>query len=180
MHVVFIHGPPAVGKLTIGARLAAMTGLPLFHNHLAVDVASSLFAFGTPEFNRMRATIWRAAFAEAAAVDQSFIFTFNPERTVESGLIDELCHCVRDRAGRVHFVQLGCRRETLLQRMGNASRKRFGKLVDADQFGELDRSGAFVFPPLPAPLLVVDTDALTADAAAERIAQAVATVEAAH
>jgi len=180
MHVVFLHGPPAVGKHTVGVRLAATTGLPLFHNHLAVDVAASLFAFGTPGFNRMRATIWRAAFAEAAAGGQSFIFTFNPERTVDPALIDDLAGCVRDRGGRVHFVQLVCSRQGLLQRMGNASRTRFGKLVDAARFGELERAGAFTFPPLPTPLLVVDTEALTADAAAARIALAVATAEAAR
>jgi len=57
MKVIFIHGPAASGKHTIGSRLAALTGLPLFHNHLAVDAAKSLFEFGSPGFNVMRATI---------------------------------------------------------------------------------------------------------------------------
>ena len=57
MQVIFIHGPAASGKHTIGAELSRLTGLPLFHNHLAVDTALSLFAFGTPEFKNVRASI---------------------------------------------------------------------------------------------------------------------------
>ncbi|HEX2061110.1 MAG TPA: shikimate kinase, partial [Thermoanaerobaculia bacterium] len=91
MHVIFLHGPPASGKYTIGVRLSELTRLPLFHNHLAVDAATSLFPFGTPSFNRLRAAIWQAAFDEAARSRQSFIFTFNPESTVDPGLIPRLC-----------------------------------------------------------------------------------------
>lgn len=177
MHVIFIHGAPASGKHTIGVRLAAMTGIPLFHNHLAVDTAKSLFAFGTPGFNRMRATIWRSAFAEAAAAGQSFIFTFNPEATVDSALIDELRGIVHGAGGQVHFVQLICSRETVLRRLGNESRKRFEKLVDPELYRSVEAQGAFDFPPLPAPLLVVDTDALDEQAAAGAIAEAIATDE---
>ena len=68
MHVVFIHGPAASGKHTVGSRLSEITGLPLFHNHLAVDAAKSLFGFGTSLFNNVRAAIWRTAFEEAAAL----------------------------------------------------------------------------------------------------------------
>ncbi|GAA0433130.1 hypothetical protein Aca07nite_02490 [Actinoplanes capillaceus] len=35
--LLFIVGPPAVGKMTVGERIAARTGLRLFHNHLAIE-----------------------------------------------------------------------------------------------------------------------------------------------
>ena len=127
MHVIFLHGAPATGKHTIGVKLSQLTSLPLFHNHLAVDAALGLFAFGTPAFVSLRAAIWRAAFEEAAKADQSFIFTFNPESTVDPGLIADLCASIESAGGRVHFVQLTCSRETILQRLGNASRAAFGK-----------------------------------------------------
>ncbi|MBL8519537.1 MAG: shikimate kinase [Betaproteobacteria bacterium] len=174
MHVVFLHGPPAAGKHTIGQKLSELTGLPLFHNHLAVDTAKSLFAFGTPGFNRMRATLWRAAFAEAAVAGQSFIFTFNPEATVDPGLIEDLCQIVRERGGTVYFIELKCSPAAIAQRIGNESRKAFGKLTDPELYKALDAKGAFAFPPLPEALLVVNTDELSADSAAERIAQAIA------
>ena len=172
MQVIFIHGPPASGKYTIGARLSELTGLPLFHNHLAVDTAKCLFDFGTPSFNKLRATIWRAVFQEAASQQRSFIFTFNPEATVDPLLIDELCQCIRELGGMVHFVELICARETLLQRLGNASRAGFGKLVDPALFQLIETRNGFDFPPLPAPLLQIDTGVYSAEEAAQQIARA--------
>jgi adenylate kinase family enzyme len=37
--LVFIVGPPAVGKMTVGYELAQRTGLKLFHNHHTIDLA---------------------------------------------------------------------------------------------------------------------------------------------
>jgi hypothetical protein len=175
MHVVFIHGPAASGKHTIGSRLARLTGLPLFHNHLAVDTALSLFPFGSPEFRNLRAAIWRAAFGEAAAAGQSFIFTFHPEATVDPALIGELVDAVQSKGGRVHFVELLCSPETVLQRLVETSRKKFGKLTDPRLYEALKSQGAFEFPPLPRPMLKVDTELLDADAAAHAITQALVT-----
>ena len=177
MHVAFLHGPPASGKHTVGLKLSELTGLPLFHNHLAVDTAMSLFSFGTLGFNRMRATIWRAAFAEAAAADTSFIFTFNPEATVDPVLIDDLRRVVQDNGGRMYFVQLECSPAAITQRISNESRKRFGKLTDPSLYKQLLASGAFAFPPLPDALLVVNTEETTAVLAAEKIARAIAAAE---
>ena len=49
MKLVFIHGAPAAGKLTT-ARLLDRVGGRLFDNHAAIDVARTVFEFGTPEF----------------------------------------------------------------------------------------------------------------------------------
>ena len=46
MKLVFLYGPPAVGKFTVAKELAALTGFKLFHNHLTVDVATSIFEHG--------------------------------------------------------------------------------------------------------------------------------------
>jgi len=43
MYVAFIHGPAPAGKHTIGMRLSKETGLPLFHNHLAVAARVNSF-----------------------------------------------------------------------------------------------------------------------------------------
>lgn len=178
MFVVFIHGPAASGKHTIGTHLSRLTGLPLFHNHLAVDAAKSLFAFGTPSFNKVRATVWRTAFAEAAAADQSFIFTFHPEASVEPSLIEDLCKSISSRGGRVHFIELLCSRDSILHRISDANRSNFGKLTDADLYRQIESEGGFDFPALPDPLLVVNTEELAPTVAAEAIARAIATAEA--
>lgn len=173
MRVLFLYGPAASGKHTIGTQLAALTGLPLFHNHLAVDAAKSLFAFGTSEFKNLRAAVWRAAFREAAAARRSFVFTFHPEATVDPFLIEELVEVVQSAGGKVLFVELTCSTDTVLRRLAEPSRMKFGKLTDPVLYQELERQGAFAFPPLPAPLLKIDTDVMAPNAAAREIAQAV-------
>jgi hypothetical protein len=172
VQVVFIHGPAASGKHTIGALLGASTGLPLFHNHLAVDAAKVLFEFGTPGFNKLRATVWLTAFAEAAKAGRSFIFTFHPEASVEPALIDEMVRSVEAAGGSVRFVELRCSSESILQRLGNASRRQFGKLTDAALYASIEGEGGFEFPPLPAASVVVDTDRLSPEQAAASIATA--------
>ena len=173
MHVIFLHGSPASGKHTVGVKLSELIDAPLFHNHLAVDTAKSLFDFGTPAFNRMRAAIWLSAFAEAAEAGQSFIFTFNPESTVDPELISELRSVIESAGGKVHYIHLVCSRESMLERMGNVTRTKFGKLTDPGAFRAIEAKGGFDFPGLPEALLVVDTDLHDPDAAATLIAKAV-------
>ncbi|WP_394538497.1 hypothetical protein PRJ39_22800 [Lysobacter enzymogenes] len=172
MRVVFIHGPVASGKHTIGALVAQALELPLFHNHLAVDAALALFEFGSPGFLRLRATIWRAAFAEAAAAGRSFVFTFHPEASVDPALVETLAATVRAHGGEVVFVELRCAPEVVVARLGQLSRHRFGKLTDPDLYRSIERAGGFAFAPLPAPLLCVDTDAQPPERSAQRIVAA--------
>lgn len=172
MQVVFIHGPAASGKHTIGQLLAAHTGLPLLHNHLAVDQALAQFPFGSPGFVQLRARLWRTAFEEATAARRSFIFTFHPEATVDPQLVQELCMIVEAGGGRVHFIELTCPRDAILARLGNESRSAFGKLTDPELYEEIERRGGFRFPPLPEPLLRIDTGLVSAARAAMQIAAA--------
>jgi hypothetical protein len=63
--LVFLHGPPGVGKLTVGRELAAITGYGLFHNHLVVNALLAVFEFGSPAFVELREEIWLAVFERA-------------------------------------------------------------------------------------------------------------------
>ena len=169
MHVVFIHGPAASGKHTIGTHVARTLGIPLFHNHLAVDAALALFEFGSPGFCRLRAAIWSAAFAEAAVAGRSFVFTFHPEASVDPALIETLTESVRAHGGEVVFVELLASPEAIVQRLDQPSRRRFGKLTDVALYRSIERAGGFAFPPLPPPSLRVDTEAHTPEQSAALI-----------
>jgi hypothetical protein len=174
MFVVFLHGPPAAGKHTIGTRLAQRLDLPLFHNHLAVDLARSLFDFGTPGFIALREQIWLASFRAAVAEDRSFIFTFNPEATVAPDLIGRLQALVEAASGKVHYIELKCPDSVVESRLADPSRAAFGKLRDVPLYRSIRAAGGFAFPPLPPPLLVIDTAAVSAEAAAAVIQRAIA------
>lgn len=134
MLVVFIHGPAAAGKYTIGARLSEKMGLPLFHNHLTVDLAKTLFDFGTEGFVRLRADIWKRAFSEAAKAQRSFIFTFHPEATVDPALIHELVAIIERAGGQVCFIELRCSEPVILERLDTEGRRHFGKLTNGNLY----------------------------------------------
>jgi chloramphenicol 3-O-phosphotransferase len=165
MKLIFIHGAPAVGKLTVARELASATGFRLFHNHLTVDLVSSLFPFGSEPFILLREQIWLAAFAEAARQNLSLIFTFNPERTVRQRFIQDAIEVVEAAGGMVVFVELTCAEEELERRVEDASRKEFGKLASTEQYRSLKATGAFEFPKLPEGLSVDTTNRSPADSA---------------
>lgn len=165
MQIVFIYGPAASGKYTIGKALSAITDLPLFHNHLTVDLVLALHEFGTPEFIQLREEIWLAAFKSAAATGQSFIFTFHPEKTVDTATLEKLQSTVEESGGHVQYIQLKCSEAAVLERIEQPGRAQFGKLQDRALYRSLAANGSFDFPPLPAEL-VIDTESTTPDAAA--------------
>lgn len=169
MYVVFIHGPAAAGKLTVGRALSALSGLPLFHNHLTVDLALSLFPFGSPEFVALRDRVFLAGFEAAAAAGSSFIFTFHPEGSVPPSFISDCERAIESAGGRIHYVALTCPEDELERRLGDESRRSFNKLTDVANYRRLRDRGAFQFPPMPEPMLTIATDEVDPQAAARMI-----------
>jgi chloramphenicol 3-O-phosphotransferase len=165
MKLVFLHGAPAVGKLTVADELAKLTGFRLFHNHLTVDLVVALFPFGSEPFILLREQIWLAAFSEAARNGVSLIFTFNPERTVRESFIADAQAAVAEAGGQVIFVELTCSEAELERRMEEPSRREFGKLASVEQYRELKDAGAFNFPKLPKGMSVDTTNQTPADSA---------------
>jgi AAA domain len=166
MIVIFLHGPPASGKYTVGRALSQLLGVPLFHNHLTVDLARSLFEFGTPGFVMLREQVWLAAFEAAVSAGQSFVFTFNPEATVDPGLIARLKKVIESQGGEIHFVEVTCPPRVVQERLANDSRAAFGKLRDVEVYRSIRDAGGFDFPALPPPLLVIHSDQMSPERAA--------------
>ena len=169
MDLIFLHGPPAVGKLTVARALAEATGLALFHNHYVVDAVGAVFPFGSPAFRNLRERYWLQMFEAAADEGRSLIFTFAPEGTVSPGFPQDAVAAVASRGGRVRFIALTCPEVEQERRLDAASRAEFGKLKSVDLLRDLKAGGAFDYPALPAEL-TLDTAELSAAEAAARIA----------
>lgn len=74
MRLLFLFGPQAVGKMTVGQELTRITPLRLFHNHMTIEPVLSIFGgFHASAITRLREVI----FEEFATSDQyGLIFTF--------------------------------------------------------------------------------------------------------
>ena len=172
MKLIVIFGPAASGKLTVGRELAALTGIPLFHNHLVVDALLERLPFGDPEFVRLREAMWMAAFETAASADKSLIFTFAPEPTVRPGFPERVVDLIGEHGGQVRFVRLALSNGEQERRISNESRKEFRKLVSVDQLRDLRKQFEASEAEMPRADLVIDTEVTSPDAAARQISAA--------
>ena len=169
MRLLLLYGPPAVGKLSVGREVAALTGFKLFHNHLTVDLVASVFPFGSEPFGRLVQNMRRMLIAEAAQQDVDLIFTFVYAAGEDDIVVEELISPVKACGGAVLFVQLRCNRDELLARVQRDSRREHGKLTDPTRLAELlDRYE--LDRPVPfGDSMCLDTRHLTAVEAAARI-----------
>jgi hypothetical protein len=171
VQLIFIYGPAAAGKLTVGRKLAELTGVALFHNHLVVDAVSAVFPFGTEPFARLREHFWMRIFAEAAAAGRSLIFTFAPEPTVAPDFPDRVKQLVQDHGGELVFVALAIGREAQERRLVEQSRTAFGKLRDVAVLRALRPAMERCMAAMPAPAIVIDVESLQPDESALAISR---------
>lgn len=173
MQLIFLHGPVASGKLTVARELAALTGHALFHNHLTVDAVGAVFPFGSPSFIALRERFWMETFEAAAREGRSLIFTFAPEPTVAADFPQRVRALIEAHGGTVAFVALTLDPAEQERRIDAPSRSQFGKLTSLDLLRDLRAGFGAAAAAMPAPLLTVDTGAVSPREAAERIAAAV-------
>lgn len=178
--LVFIIGPPAVGKMTVGLELARRTGLKLFHNHHTIELALEFFPFGSPPFSRLVREFRRRIFEEVAASDLPglvFTYVWAFDHPPEEAAVAELAAIFSARGARVLYVELQATQEERLRRnetelrLSQKPSKRDvafsrGLLLRHDAEYQLDSAGRFAGR---ADWLRIDNTALSPAEAAERI-----------
>ena len=135
MKLIVIYGPPAAGKLTVSKELSRITGYKLFHNHLAIDFIESILDRNNAKFWELLDK-YRIGLIEAAAEENisGLIMTSVYIKGNDDQFIKDLLDTTAKHSGSVHFVHLSCNREKLESRIGEPSRKQFGKLTDVEIF----------------------------------------------
>lgn len=107
--LVVLCGPPAVGKMAVGRELSALTGMPLFHNHLSIEAVLPVFGFGTPPFNRLVTEFRERVLTEAAESDLPgllFTYVWAFDRPGDLRLIESPKAIFECRGGRAVFAEL--------------------------------------------------------------------------
>jgi hypothetical protein len=173
--LVYLYGPPAVGKLTIAEKLSGITGWPLFHNHLSVNAVRPIFAFGSKPFTevvqRLRLDVFQTAMAEGL----SLIFTNNSAwggadgRERFAAFAADAHRAAEDGGGRAQFVRLTAPTSVLEERLANPSRRQLNKLLDVPRLREL--LAVLDDAPLYADDLTIDTGQQSPEDAASFIAE---------
>ena len=166
--LIFLYGPPAVGKLTVAGELAERRGFRVLHNHVTIDAVAQVIPFGTEAFwttvGRIRRDLVHAAAHEG--VDLVYTFVFAPG---DEPHVDAIAGAYEDVGGAVMFVQLVAPLDELVRRVGNSSRSIHGTITDVDVLRHL-LSERDVYAEVPGRAsLVIDLGAVSAPDAADHI-----------
>ncbi len=164
--------------MTVGHELSRLTGLPLFHNHMTIDLVLPFFPFGSPAFGRLVGEFRRRIFEEVAAGEgPGIIFTFvwdlgDPR---DKAYLDEVAGLF----GRACYVELFAEQgERLVRnrsefRLAQKPSKRDVEWSDAnlrtlDEGHKVNSEGDFCYPDRH---LRLDTTAMPAEEAARRVVE---------
>jgi hypothetical protein len=169
MKLLFLHGAPAAGKLTVAKALLRMVPGQLSDNHAAIDLALTVFDFGAPGFWELVQTVRCAAFDAAAAHGVALVVTtFCYAEPDDLPQFTEFETIMRRHGGELLPVFLHCSREEAARRVGNPDRVARGKIASAATLmKDLD---TYKFTAVPrADCLALDTGTRPAEATARDI-----------
>ena len=171
MKLLFLHGAPAAGKLTVAKALLRIVPGRLMDNHAAIDLARTIFEFGAPGFWELVHHV-RLSALDAAAEHRVplLVTTFcyaEPEDREQFGQIEEIVH---RHGAKLLPVFLHCSREEALRRVGHPDRVERRKISSGEHLiRELDR---YNLTAVPRPdCLKLDTSISPADVTAQKIVE---------
>ena len=169
MKLLFLHGAPAAGKLTVAKALLRLVPGRLMDNHAAIDLALTVFDFGAPGFWELVHDVRRSALDAAAEHGVPLLVTTfcyaEPEDREQFRQIEEI---VQRHGAKLLPVFLHCSREEALRRVGNPDRVERRKIISGEHLTrELDR---YDLTAVPRPdCLKLDTGVNPAEVTAQKI-----------
>lgn len=139
MKLVWLHGPPAAGKLTVAKALEKEHGFKLFHNHLAVDLSLSIYdEFGEKDFHDFTNSIRRQALSKANELGvQRIAMTFMTCAEEDRDEIKRYLDFFESENIQVFPVHLLPRHDVLINRSSSTERQKTHKISCGKHLSEL-------------------------------------------
>lgn len=173
MKLIFIYGPPAVGKLTVAKELAEILKIPLVDNHSVVTPIAKVFGWGHPEQRRLGDEFRFELFEAAAKEGVSIITTFGGGGKYYDAFIQKTKEVIEKHGGEVIFVRLTAPEEVLFERVANQSRVDKHTISEKEVLAGLFQRNPDVFESVFASNLIeIDTSKHAPEESAKLIAQA--------
>ncbi len=120
MKLVLIFGDQAVGKMTVGQKLAATTNLKLFHGHVVIEPILELFGeFKGQLIKDIRELIFKE-FAKSNNYGMIFTYTWAFDRQADWDYVKSIQKIFKD--AEIYYVELVASLETRLERNATPNR----------------------------------------------------------
>jgi hypothetical protein len=133
MNLIYLHGSPAVGKLTVARELLCAIPGRLLDNQASIDFGRTLFEFGTAEFWRFVHQLRLIAVQYAAPSDIPNLIQTSCYSDPESRPhFERLQEIVENQHGRLVIVYMCADANTLNQRVGNPDRRERQELTSQE------------------------------------------------
>jgi hypothetical protein len=128
--MVFIFGPAAVGKMTVGQRLADLTRFKLLYNHMVVDLVTEFFPFGSPPFHALARPITEQIIEACATNGVNLIITHGLLFSAPGSLrlIEEWSAPYQRAGGEIFYAELAAPLDVRLARNMTENRQRHKKV----------------------------------------------------
>jgi len=171
MQVVFLYGPPAVGKLTIAQELQGRLGYKLIHNHLLINLLDQIFDFHNPSRRVLTREFRMRLVEEAIKNDINLIITSGSAGSPTLfEYYKELIKLIKENGGKLSMIHLTADPKTLLSRIDDDFRKKYGKNFGKTELQDILSQKHFVFDKYPdLDHLTIDTSIVSAVEAAGKI-----------
>lgn len=175
MNLLFLYGPPASGKKTVGYELASQLDYKILDNHKTVEMVRQLFPFEDPILNvirrRLQIKFRLEMYEEAAKAKVDFVATCAVAGEKHFDFYRETKEIIEKHGGKVYFVQLMPSREAMLERVTHPSRKNL-KIETTEHLQALWQNEPWLFEKFPdEPHLTLDNSSLSPVETAEAICQ---------
>jgi hypothetical protein len=169
MKLIFIHGAPASGKLTVAKALLRAVPGRLFDNHAAIDVARTVFDFGAPGFWDLVHDVYCKVLEAAAAQGTPLVvMTYCYADPEDLPSFSDYEAIVLRAGGQLLPVFLSCSRQEAKRRVGNPDRAERRKITSIEGLEAFLDQNNLTRVPRP-DCLSLETDTLPPEATAERI-----------
>lgn len=145
MKLIWLHGAPAVGKLTVAKELARKYNYKLFHNHLVIDLSLSIYDnFGDKDFYDFNDQIRRTVISKAKEIDVShLVMTYMTCYDSERGAINKYLEFFSENRIEVYPVHLNPSHDIIRERSQSNERVSSNKLSCQDTISKLLRDVKF-------------------------------------
>jgi hypothetical protein len=133
MKLIFLHGAPATGKLTVAKALLRLVSGRLFDNHAAIDFARTMFDFGAPGFWQLVHDVRLSALETAAQHGVPLVVaTYCYSEPEDRPQLEQFEAIVEGRGGQLLPAFLHCPENEIMRRLGNPDRVERRKLTSPE------------------------------------------------
>jgi hypothetical protein len=123
MKLIFLHGAPATGKLTVAKALLRLVSGRLFDNHAAIDFARTMFEFGAPGFwelvHDIRLSALETASQHGVPLAVATYCYSDPEDRLQFEQFEAI---MKRHGGELLPAFLHCSEDEIMRRVGNPDR----------------------------------------------------------